>query len=178
MESEVRNQAKSSTQEKDAGWLEHEKWKKELRVRSEEGKVVIKAKDQPVELGAQGYNRWILAPWMKDTTNNIMYFHSQLIPKQSGRHVHQGGIGLFVLEGEGYSIVDGVRYDWKAGDMVLLPVKKGGCEHQHFNLDHSKPSKWLRVGPLYAQELLGGYVHQKELSPAYKEKYGNEIVNP
>src|SRR5690242_9499378 len=55
------------------------------------------------------------------------------IHTHSGKHRHQGGLAIFVLEGEGYTEVDGVRIDWEAGDLILLPIKPDGCEHQHFN---------------------------------------------
>ena len=35
------------------------------------------------------------------------------------------------------------RHDWEAGDLLLLPVKKGGVEHQHFNKDDAHPAKWI-----------------------------------
>lgn len=181
MQSKAKRQAKELDLEKlerGAGWQAHRNWKKEIRFRAEQGKIIIKAKEQSFEVGPQGYHRFVLAPWMKDIAHNFMFFHSQLIPHHSGRHTHQGGIGIFILEGKGYSVVDGVRYDWKEGDMIMLPIKKGGCEHQHFNLDPSKPAKWLRVGPLHTFELMGGYSYQKELAPAWKEKYGDHYVNP
>ena len=63
------------------------------------------------------------------------------IKKHGGKHIHQGGLPLFVLEGKGYTIVDGVRYDWEKGDLILLPIKRDGCEHQHFNEDPDVPAK-------------------------------------
>jgi len=35
-----------------------------------------------------------------------------------------------------------VRYDWEAGDLILLPVKPGGVEHQHFSLG-DEPARWM-----------------------------------
>jgi gentisate 1,2-dioxygenase len=48
-----------------------------------------------------------------------------------------------VLRGHGYSVFDGERIDWKVGDVLVLPVKPGGVEHQHFNLDPSGSSEWI-----------------------------------
>lgn len=69
----------------------------------------------------------------------------QDINVHSGKHRHQGGLVIFVLEGEGYSVVEGERDDWEAGDLLLLPYKPGGIEHQHFNCDDSKPAKWIAL---------------------------------
>src|ERR1700719_2851203 len=57
------------------------------------------------------------------------------IRTRSGKHRHQGGLVIYVLEGRGYSVVDGERKDWEKGDLVLLPMKPGGVVHQHFNLN-------------------------------------------
>src|SRR5204863_5154071 len=66
------------------------------------------------------------------------------IQVHSGKHKHQGGLVIFILEGEGYSIVEGERHDWEAGDLLLLPFKGGGgVEHQHFNKYENKPAKWI-----------------------------------
>src|SRR5439155_811034 len=67
----------------------------------------------------------------------------QDIRVHSGKHRHQGGLVIYIMEGEGYSVVDGERHDWEAGDLLLLPVKKGGVEHQHFNKDDAHPAKWI-----------------------------------
>ncbi|MBI2853543.1 MAG: cupin domain-containing protein [Chloroflexi bacterium] len=76
----------------------------------------------------------------------------QRIVKHSGKHRHQGGMVIYVVEGKGYTVIDGVRYDWKKGDLLILPIKPGGVEHQHFNANKSpdEPAVWLafRWNPL------------------------------
>ena len=53
------------------------------------------------------------------------------IPKgwNTGKHQH-GEEGIFILAGEGFSVVDGKRYDWDTGSCLLMPY---GVTHQHFN---------------------------------------------
>ena len=53
----------------------------------------------------------------------------QDIKVHSGKHRHQGGLVIYIIEGEGWSEVDGERHDWEAGDLLLLPLKPGGVEH-------------------------------------------------
>ena len=153
-------------------WNANLVWKYIPKKRMDEGRVIIKSKQIPYMLMPQGYLRWLVLPPMEDTATDIMVMFSQIIPKQSGKHVHQGGFGIFVLEGRGYTVVDGVRHDWSAGDLILLPIKKGGCEHQHFNLD-SKPSRWLALQCRPLWEITGQYTHQKEVSPVWKELHGD-----
>jgi hypothetical protein len=37
-----------------------------------------------------------------------------------------------VVEGEGYTLAGGVRYDWVTEDVVAIPAKPDGVEVQHF----------------------------------------------
>jgi len=78
-----------------------------------------------------------------DTALDDWIVFVQDIKAHSGKHQHQGGLVIFILEGEGYSVVEGERHDWEAGDLLLLPMKLGGVEHQHFNMDDAKPAKWI-----------------------------------
>jgi len=109
-----------------------------------EGKVVIEGRNIPWELNRQGRVKFII----KDpSTENLaapgwMVFQ-QLIHKHSGMHRHQGGTFIYVLEGKGYSTVNGVRHDWEKDDVILLPVKSHGVVHQHINGETDKPARLL-----------------------------------
>ncbi len=109
-----------------------------------EGKIVMKGKEKDWEQSRQGLLKYMLYQTEWDTVGTPGWnIFINTIKQHSGRHTHQGGLVIFVLDGQGYSIVDGVRYDWEEGDLILLPIKPGGCEHQHFNLDPKKPSIWI-----------------------------------
>ena len=92
----------------------------------------------------------------------------QNIKRHSGRHRHQCGLGLFVLEGKGYTVVDGVKYDWEKDDLILLPIKPDGCEHQHFNAEEGKPCFWLAFifSPVF--DAVGSDIEQRSVSPDWK----------
>lgn len=47
----------------------------------------------------------------------------------SGAHKH-GEEAVFIVTGTGYSVIDGVQYDWKQHSALLIPF---GAVHQHFN---------------------------------------------
>jgi len=74
----------------------------------------------------------------------------------------------YVLEGEGYSVVEGERHDWQAGDLLLLPVTQGGVEHQHFNTDPEQPAEWIAFiyWPFFDHG--GCEIIQIESSPLYE----------
>jgi quercetin dioxygenase-like cupin family protein len=59
----------------------------------------------------------------------------------SHRHTHTEAM-LYVLEGKGYSLVDGKRYDWEAGDAVHVPPRM--TSHEHFN-DSDVRTRTLRI---------------------------------
>jgi quercetin dioxygenase-like cupin family protein len=56
-------------------------------------------------------------------------------------HSHTEAV-LYVLEGVGYSEIDGVHYDWEAGDAVQIPPKM--TRHEHFNPSDAK-TRTLRI---------------------------------
>ncbi|MEE8473461.1 MAG: cupin domain-containing protein [Dehalococcoidia bacterium] len=133
------------------------------------GKVVIKEGEAPWEQTRQGFIKQYLHPKNWDQVGApywLMFLHH--IPKQGGQHRHQGGLGLFVLEGRGYSVVDGTRFDWEEGDLIILPVKPEGCVHQHFNLDPEKPASWLALIFTPFWEAIGNEMEQKAFAPYYE----------
>ena len=69
-------------------------------------------------------------------------FSSAMTSARSPGDTHQGGLVIFVMEGNGYSTVNGVAVDWKKYDVILLPMIPELCEHQHFNKEPGKPAVW------------------------------------
>lgn len=59
----------------------------------------------------------------------------------SGKHAHMEAV-LYCLEGEGYSIVDGERFDWKKGTLFHIPGPQ--TVHQHVNTGKTE-SRQIRV---------------------------------
>ena len=105
------------------------------RKRVENSVVVVKAKDRPLEKNRLGHIRWYLHPSLEDTAIRTLITFVQEIPPggRSGRLHFQGGQVLYVWEGKGHTILDGVRYDWKQGDAMNLPLRRDGITVQHFN---------------------------------------------
>jgi gentisate 1,2-dioxygenase len=92
------------------------------------------------------------------------------IKTHSGKHRHQGGLVIYVLEGRGYSVVDGERKDWEKGDLLLLPIKPGGVEHQHYNLEPGKGCRWIAFLHEHVMENLALLIEQTEESPQYRNQ--------
>jgi quercetin dioxygenase-like cupin family protein len=145
------------------------RYRKDLKERNMNGPVVLRADERPYFQARQGKLRFFLDPVsFKDTPLQQWRVFTHEIRTKSGRHVHQGGLVIYVVDGIGYSIVDGERVDWKKGDLVLLPLKVGGVEHQHFNLDPQKPAVWAAFIHVPMQEFVASDLEQKEESPDFK----------
>lgn len=133
------------------------------------GAVVVRNADIPWEDARQGRLRYFCHRrfWDRLAATGWHVFE-QDIRRHSGKHIHQGGLVIFVLEGRGYTVVDGVRYDWKKGDLIVLPIKPGGCEHQHFNAAEGESCHWMAFVQQDLFGALGDEFTQRELSPGWK----------
>ena len=152
-------------------WL---KWKFIWRDRRLNGKVVLKKEEAFWEQCRQAFHGYYMNPgnWAELAVPDWMVFIHEVRSK-GGKHVHQGGICLFVLSGKGYSIVDGVKYDWEKGDCIILPLTPGGVEHQHFNENPDGPSRWMCLDYVPYHQLAGAFeTEQKEVHPDWKGPKG------
>ncbi|MPZ22969.1 MAG: cupin domain-containing protein [Dehalococcoidia bacterium] len=61
----------------------------------------------------------------------------------TGKHKH-GEEAIHFVEGEGFSVVNGKRYDWKTGSTMAIPF---GVEHQHFNTGSTTARYYALLSP-------------------------------
>ena len=93
---------------------------------------------------------------------------------QNGGHGHQNEAAFYILEGAGYEIHDGIRYDWKKDDLVYVHTDS---VHQHFNpydenalaLVVKAKSTWMFMG-LIQQGKSGPIDRPDEFGP--REEWG------
>ncbi|HLY65357.1 MAG TPA: AraC family ligand binding domain-containing protein, partial [Chloroflexota bacterium] len=105
-------------------------YQKAERDRSFSGKVVVRGEEVPWSMSRQALVKHYLWPsrysgGAPETVLDDWNVFVQDIRAHSGKHRHQGGLVIYIIQGEGYSVVDGERHDWEAGDLLLLPVKPG-----------------------------------------------------
>lgn len=111
--------------------------------RQKNGTIVVRDEDRDWEMARQGHLKFYLLPWTyPDTVLHEWFVFMHDVKKQSGKHRHQGGLVLFVVEGEGSTEVNGEMVDWEEGDCILLPFHPDGIEHVHFNRGEGS-AKWL-----------------------------------
>jgi hypothetical protein len=130
-------------------WNELIKLRDQQREQLKSGIQSVRGADLPLENNSQGLMRWYLHPDIKDTVLSTFLFFKQEIPpgSRSGRLRFQGGQAIFILEGKGHTLIDGVKYAWEAGDVVNLPIKTEGIVVQHINDDPHEWARFLAVEP-------------------------------
>jgi hypothetical protein len=119
------------------------------RERAKHGVQVVRGDSLAQESNPQGLMRWYMHPAIENTILNTLLFYEQELPplSRSGRLKFQGGQVMYILAGKGYTLVDGVKHPWKAGDVLNLPVRRNGIVVQHVNDDRETTAKFLACEP-------------------------------
>lgn len=98
--------------------------------------------------GPQTFSRHYIEP--KDGITQTFHIHlEEYAPGgKSQKHGHVNEAAFYILDGRGYEIHDGVRYDWQAGDIAIV---HNNCVHQHFNANPDRPARALviKTKPMY-----------------------------
>ena len=144
------------------------------REQIKDGLQVVREGDLPLESNRQGLMRWYMHPSITDTVLSTLMFFQQVIPpgSRSGRLKFTGGQVMVIVEGQGYTIMNGVKYPWEAGDIVNLPVRGEGIVVQHFNSDPQRPVKFVATEPNFfacASVDRGSGFEQLEDAPDYRK---------
>jgi quercetin dioxygenase-like cupin family protein len=109
---------------------------------------VIKGKDLKLDGGPQHYSRHYMEP--EDGRTQTLHIHlEEYAPGgKTSKHGHVNEAAFYILDGKGYEIHDGIRYDWQAGDIVIV---HNNCVHQHFNASEREPARSLvlKTKPMY-----------------------------
>ena len=115
------------------------------RAHQRKGAWLIKGRDLPWENNRQGKMKWFLHPALVGTSIRSMIVFEQQIPPggRSGAQKTPGGSVLYILEGRGYTLLDGVRHDWQAEDLVNIPIRRDGVVVQHVNADLRHPVRFV-----------------------------------
>jgi gentisate 1,2-dioxygenase len=109
---------------------------------------VVKGKELKFNDGPQHYSRHYIEP--VDGLAQTLHIHlEEYAPGgKTQKHGHVNEAAFYILDGSGYEIHDGVRYDWQAGDIAIV---HNNCVHQHHNASPDKPARALvmKAKPMY-----------------------------
>ena len=91
---------------------------------------VIKGKDLKLDGGPQHFSRHYVEP--EDGRTQTLHIHlEEYAPGgTTQKHGHVNEAAFYILDGAGYEIHDGQRYDWGPGDFVFVHTDS---VHRHFN---------------------------------------------
>ncbi len=109
-----------------------------------ETRILTPYEDVPFKVTPRGARSGFLVDQaLGHKTGGITAVMHQLAPGlYQSKHRHGGEAWLYCVTGEGYSVIDGERVDWKAGDLVVVDH---WAWHQHFNSSADKVSSIIRV---------------------------------
>lgn len=99
-----------------------------------------------------------------------MSAYMQMLPLgfRSKAHQHSSSVVYYVHKGEGMSIIDGQKFEWKKGDTFVVPV---WCVHEHINTSDKEESFLFSFSDEPVMRLTGFY---RELG--YGENNGQQDV--
>ncbi|MEO7743519.1 MAG: cupin domain-containing protein [Usitatibacter sp.] len=114
--------------------------------------------------GPQTFSRHYVEP--KDGITQTFHLHMEEYGPgaRSQKHGHVNEAAFYILDGDGYEVHDGIRYDWHAGDVAIV---HNNCVHQHFNASSTRPARALviKTKPMYMfMNML--FQHQVEPRPS------------
>ena len=128
---------------------------------------VRKARDIKFRDGPQTFSRHYVEP--KDGITQTFHLHLEEYSPgaRSQKHGHVNEAAFYILDGEGYEVHDGIRYDWKAGDVAIV---HNNCVHQHFNASEKHPARALviKTKPMY---MFMNMLFQQQVEPRPSEPF-------
>jgi len=126
---------------------------------------VVKGRDLLFNDGPQSFSKHFIEP--ADGMTQTLHIHlEEYAPGgRTQKHGHVNEAAFYILDGKGYEIHDGIRYDWSAGDVAIVHMN---CVHQHFNADPVKPARALvlKSKPMF---LFLNMLFQKTVEPRPSE---------
>jgi gentisate 1,2-dioxygenase len=122
------------------------------------GRVVVKGSELSFGRTRMGNLAYVVDPRIGFNNKVLSTLVAEIPPGgRSGAHRHLYEEVNYILSGEGYSIVEDKRYDWKAGDALCIPVFGW---HQHFNTG-GEPARFLVHTTRVLMENIGQQVTQQ-----------------
>ena len=115
--------------------------------------------------GPQAFSRHYVEP--KDGIIQTFHLHLEEYGPggKSQKHGHVNEAAFYILDGTGYEIHDGIRYDWSAGDIASV---HNNCVHQHFNANPDQPVRLISAINRICEKFGLNDLEQLEDAPQYQ----------
>ncbi|WP_201317734.1 cupin domain-containing protein [Paenibacillus sp. EPM92] len=118
-----------------------------------------------------GYLLEYINPVTSGSLMKQMSAYIQMLPSgfHSKAHRHCSSVVYHVYQGEGYSVIEGKKLEWKKGDTIVVPV---WCVHEHVNTSDKEEAYLLSFSDEPVMRATGLY-HEQE----YEENQGQQIIS-
>ena len=103
---------------------------------------VIRGREMKFQDGPQSFSKHFVEPIDGMTQTLHVHLEEYAPGGRTQKHGHVNEAAFYILDGKGYEIHDGIRYDWQAGDVAIV---HNNCVHQHFNASADKPARALVI---------------------------------
>lgn len=135
-------------------WLSY--WDQSVEERRRARKVIHEEEVQWLTTRQDAKVGLLVAPETGFKTWGTVSMIAEIPPAwHTGEHAH-GEEATFIVSGEGFSVVNGVRYDWATGSTLWIPF---GARHQLFNTGR-EPVRYYSVMAVHLEHYLG--LHKTE----------------
>jgi quercetin dioxygenase-like cupin family protein len=125
---------------------------------------VVHENREPWEWSPHGKLKWLVHPLIETGGRQVWAYLHEIPPgSRSGKHLHVAEEQILVLEGNGYDIHDGARWQWEAGDFICVPRM---TTHQHFNSGDNRVLLLCAMPSPYVDVGLGAIEHLED-APEY-----------
>ena len=105
-----------------------------------EARIVIRAKELKWEDDKMVRSAVMVSSLTGFALKTIHAWVGEILPGgRTGKHRHTSEAIMLCLSGQGYSVIDGKRYDWNEGDAIVMTAMTW---HQHFNASDTKPFRF------------------------------------
>ena len=108
--------------------MEHIRFGKEELERRRKSPVHVKAEEIAAQL-KEHFHVYIVDPRLGFNQRSFRFWINR---RSVGEEMEYSGLKLghrhtveaviYILQGKGYSVIDGIKYPWEAGDMICVPV--------------------------------------------------------
>jgi len=116
----------------------------EVDSRRTKGKMVSRPEDRTWEDDRMVRSAMVVGELAGFTNMKVLHaFIAEMEPSgHSGKHTHTSEAIMLCLSGSGYSVIDGERFDWAEGDVIVMPAY---TVHQHFNASDTEIFRFYTV---------------------------------
>ncbi len=114
---------------------QHQTYAKEEVARRQKSPIHVPAEDIEAQYAQRG-KVYIIDPRIGFNQRSFRFWIGSHLPdnqtkkKRTLGHRHNIEAVIYILRGHGYSVIDGVRYDWEPGDFICVPIF---AWHRHVN---------------------------------------------